>query len=111
MRERFNLGAPLTARDASARSFTDIFTLTSPRAQQDWPDIVARPVPELHESLVPLDAPLGQLGKSLLFAVFAMAEGFGKPVPDLKPEDPITGAEAIELGHETLGEFFPAMRD
>ena len=32
MRERFNLGRPLTARDASARSFADIFTLTSPQA-------------------------------------------------------------------------------
>jgi phospholipase C len=111
MRERFNLGAPITAREASARSFTDIFTLTSPRAQEDWPEIVARPVPELHQSLVPLDAPLGLLGKSLLFAVFAMAEGFGKPVPDLKPEDPITGAQAIAIGHEILGEVFPAMRD
>jgi phospholipase C len=111
MRERFNLGAPITARDASARSFTDIFTLSTPRAQEDWPEIIARPVPELHESLVPLDAPLSMLGKSLLFAVFAMAEGFGKPVPDLKPEDPIAGAEAIALAHETLGELFPAMRD
>ena len=111
MRERFNLGAPITAREASARSFTDIFTLSTPRAQEDWPEIIARPVPELHESLVPLDAPLSLLGKSLLFAVFAMAEGFGQPVPDLKPEDPITGAEAIALAHETLGEVFPAMRD
>jgi len=111
MRERFNLGARFTAREASARSFTDIFTLNSPRAQEDWPEIVARPVPELDESLVPLDAPLGLLGKSLLFAVFAMAESFGKPVPDIKPEDPITGAQAIAIGHETLGELFPAMRD
>ena len=37
MRQRFNLGQPLSARDASARSFADIFTLTSPRAQEDWP--------------------------------------------------------------------------
>ena len=111
MRERWNLGAPITAREASARSFTDIFTLSTPRAQEDWPEIIARPVPEMHESLVPLDAPLSLLGKSLLFAVFAMAEGFGQPVPDLEPEDPITGAEAIALAHEMLGELFPAMRD
>ena len=41
MRQRFNLGQPLNARDASAPSFANIFTLTSPRAQEDWPDVIA----------------------------------------------------------------------
>ena len=111
MRQRFNLGQPLTARDASARSFADIFTLTSPRAQEDWPQVTPRPVPEMHESLAPLDAPLGLLGKSLLLAVLAFAQGLGKTVPDIKPEDTITGAHAIAIGHEILGDIFPAMRD
>ena len=53
MRQRFNLGQPLSARDASARSFADIFTLTSPRAQEDWPQVTPRPVPEMHESARP----------------------------------------------------------
>ena len=111
MRQRFNLGQPLSARDASARSFADIFTLTSPRAQEDWPQVTPRAVPEMHESLTPLDAPLGLLGKSLLLAVLAFAQGLGKTVPDIKPEDTITGAHAIAIGHETLGDIFPAMRD
>jgi hypothetical protein len=92
MRQRFNLGQPLSARDASARSFADIFTLTSPRAPEDWPQVIPRPVPEMHESLAPLDAPLGLLGKSLLLAVLAFAHGLGKTIPDIKPEDTITGA-------------------
>ena len=37
MRERFDLGEPFSAREASAPSFADIFTLTTPRAQEDWP--------------------------------------------------------------------------
>ncbi len=81
MRQRFNLGQPLTARDASARSFADIFTLASPRAQEDWPHVTPRPVPVMHESLAPLDAPLGLLGKSLLLAVLAFAQGLGETVP------------------------------
>ena len=79
MRERYNLGDPFSAREASARSFADIFTLTTPRPQEDWPDVVARPVPVMHESLVPLDAPLGLLGKSLLLAVLSFAQSMGNP--------------------------------
>ena len=72
MRERFNLGEPFSAREAP-RSFADIFTLTTPRAQEDWPEVVARPVPVMPESLAPLDAPLELLGKSLLLAVLSFA--------------------------------------
>jgi phospholipase C len=110
MRERWNLGAPFGAREASAPSFADIFTLTSPRAQEDWPEIIPRPVPDMHESVAPLDAPLGLLGKSLLLGVLAFAQGMGKTVPEIKPEDTITGAQGIAIGHEILGELFPAMR-
>ena len=111
MRERFNLGEPFSAREARALRFADIFTLTTPRAQEDWPEVVARPVPVMHESVAPLDAPLGLLGKSLLFAVLSFAQGMGKPVPDIKREDTITGAQAISLGHELLGELFPGLRE
>ena len=65
----------------------------------------------MHESLAPLDAPLGMLGKSLLLAVLAFAQGLGKPVPDIKPEDTITGTQAISLGREALGENLPGMRE
>ena len=92
MRERWNLGPPFTAREASAPSFSNIFTLDSPRAQEDWPEIIPRPVPEMPESVVPLDAPLGLLGKSLLLSVLAMGKERGMSVPELKPEDTITGA-------------------
>jgi phospholipase C len=111
MRERWNLGAPFSAREASARSFSGIFTLTSPRAQEAFPEIIARPVAKMHESVAPLDAPLGLLGKSLLFGVLAFAQGQGKPTPHIAPADTISGAQAIALGHEILGELFPAMHD
>ena len=111
MRERFDLGPPLTARDADAPSFANIFTLTSPRAQEDWPQVAPRPVPEMRETFAPLDAPLGLLGTSLLHAVVAFAQGLGKTTPDIKPDETITGADAIALGHEALGDVFPGMRD
>ena len=73
--------------------------------------MVARPVPVMHESLAPLDAPLGLLGKSLLLAVLSFAEGLGKKVSDIKPEDTITGTQAISLGHAVVGEIFPGLRE
>ena len=90
--EHFNLGVPFTAREASAPSFANIFTLDAPRAQEDWPQIVPRPVPDMPEAVVPLDAPLGLLGRSLLFSVLAMAHDRALAVPDLKQDDPVTGA-------------------
>jgi phospholipase C len=111
MRGRWNLGAPLSAREATARSFADIFTLQAPRAPEDWPEIIARPVPTMPDPLLALDAPLGLLGKTLLLSVLSMAHMFGKPVPDIDPDATITGSEALAIGHEALGEIFPAMRD
>jgi phospholipase C len=34
----------------------------------------------------------------------------GATVPDVPPNAVITGAEAIAIGHEVLGDLFPAMR-
>jgi hypothetical protein len=111
MRGHWNLGAPFSGREATARSFADIFTLETPRASEDWPDIIARPMPRMPDSLVALDAPLGLLGKTLLSSVLSMAQMFGKPVPAIDPNATMTGSEAIAIGHEVLGEIFPAMRD
>ena len=86
-------------------------TLTTPRTQDQFPDIIARPVPVMHDSVAPLDAPLGLLGTSLLLGVLAFAESLGKTVPHLAPGDTISGSQAVAIGHEVLGELFPAMRD
>jgi phospholipase C len=110
MRERWNLGAPFTNRDASARSFASVLSLTSPRPPEDWPEVIARPVPEMPETLVPLDAPLGLLGQSLFRAVLSLGAALGATVPDLQPNAEITGAQAMALAHDVLGDLFPAMR-
>jgi phospholipase C len=111
MRERWNLGAPLTARDASARSFASVHSLSKPRAQEDWPDVVARPVPKGSDSVVPLDAPLGILGKALFAAVLSLGRGMGVPVPEIDPKQPINGAQAIAITGEILGDLFPGLRE
>jgi hypothetical protein len=48
---------------------------------------------------------------ALIWAALRLGpQGLGKPVPDLKPEEPITGGQAVAIGHEVLGDLFPAMR-
>ena len=47
IRERWSLGAPLTARDAAARDLGPVLTLDRPRDPEGWPDVIPRPVPEL----------------------------------------------------------------
>ena len=59
---------------------------------------------------MPLDAPLNGLGKALFGGVLALGKGMGATVPDLPPDAVITGAEAIAMSHEILGDLFPAMR-
>jgi phospholipase C len=110
MRERWNLGEPLTARDASARSFARVNSLTKPRPQEEWPEVLARPVPKGPASVIPLNAPLGILAKAVFAGVLALGRGMGAAVPEIAPEEPISGAQAIEISHEVLGKLFPALR-
>ena len=82
LRDRWNLGAPFTARDATAPSIRPVFTLDQPRAPEDWPDVVARPVPPMPESLMPLDAPLTGLAQTLIGAVLTLGKLMGATVPN-----------------------------
>jgi phospholipase C len=68
-------------------------------------------VPKGPDSLIPLDAPLGILAKALFAGVLSLGKGLGAAVPEINPEEPINGAQAIEISHEVLGELFPALRD
>jgi hypothetical protein len=45
LRKSWNLGEALTWRDASARTFDDLFTLDEPRDPETWASITALPVP------------------------------------------------------------------
>lgn len=110
MRERWDLGEPFTERDATARSFSSIFTLDEPREQADWPDILARPVEEMSEPLMPLSAPLNGLGQALFGGLMALGKQMGAVVPDVDPDAIITGEEAIAVTHDMFGDLFPAMR-
>jgi phospholipase C len=107
LRERWSLGAPLTARDAAAPELTPLLTLDTPRAPEDWPEVIAQPVPDYDQSLLPLDKPLTTLQKGGIFAVLSLGKALGHPVPDIPRDAELSGAQAIAMLGELCGNLFP----
>lgn len=48
LRKTWNLGEAFTQRDASARTFDDLFTLQTPHDPETWVNVTALPVPAWH---------------------------------------------------------------
>jgi len=110
LRQRWSLGPPLTGRDAAARDLTPVLSLDSPRPPEEWPEVVARPVPGFEVALVPPDAPMSALQKGSLHALLAMGRHLGQVVPELKLDAEVKGAEAIEMISDLFGHLFPQLR-
>ena len=107
LRERWSLGAPLTARDANARDLTPLIALGTPRAPEDWPDVQTPPVPTYDQSMAPLDKPLTTMQKGGIFAVLSLAKDLGYTVPDLALDTEVSGAQAIAMLDDLLPRIFP----
>jgi phospholipase C len=109
LRERWQLGAPLTARDAAALSLAPVLSLDTPRDPDDWPDVTPRPVPAFSPARVPLEARLEGLCKAACFPVLALAKDMGLPAPDIDQDEAIGRADAIALIDEVFGHMFPGL--
>jgi phospholipase C len=110
MRERWSLGPPLTARDAVARDIAPVLSLEKPRAPENWPEVVPRPVPKFDVALLPPDLPVSVLGKGLLHASLAFEKTLGARVPTIPPDADLTGAEAVAIIRDTAFSLFPGLR-
>jgi phospholipase C len=108
LRERFSLGPPLTGRDAIAADIAPVLTRDTPRPQDDWPDVSARPVPETLGTLVQMDKPLPPLGKYLLGTAIALDTMNTGHVPDIDPKT-ATGAEARAYMIERQARIWPGL--
>ena len=107
LRERWSLGAPLTARDANAPDLAPLLTLATPRAPEDWPDVQAPPVPTYDHSMASPDQPLTTMQKGGIFAVLSLGKDLGYTVPDLALDTEISGAQAIAMLGDLLARVFP----
>ncbi len=110
LRERWQLGVPLTARDGAARDLAPVLSLDSPRDPDGWPEVTPRPVPPFSPARVPPEARLRGLGKAACFPVLAFAKRLGLPAPDLSQDEAIGHAEAMVLMDDLCGHMFPGLR-
>ena len=110
LRERWDLGGPLTQRDAEAPDLALIFTRDEPRRPEDWPDVHPQPVPEFDESLIPLHKPLSPLAKAIVGGGATLAHSLDHDAPEIDDIDSLTGAEALQRLRETVGHLFPLLQ-
>jgi phospholipase C len=111
LRQRWPLGAPLTARDAIAADIAPVLTLDTPRDPADWPDVSPRPVPPYTAQIPAPEAAMVGLGRAALHAVIALAERRGKDIPALTTDVTVGRADAIALITDLAGDLFTRLQD
>ena len=110
LREAWDLGPPLTGRDAAARTFHQLFDLAEPRDPDTWPQITALPVPPFQEERVAAGQALSPLGRHLCHGLREHErQRLGTAPPD-DPDEEISPAVALEIIHGVAGRIFPLLR-
>jgi phospholipase C len=110
LRRRWQLGPPLTERDAVAPDLSPVLSLDTPRDPGQWPEVSPRPVPPYTGQILAPEAALGGLGKAALHACAALATHFGKPSPEFKEDEELTRANGAELLNDMAGDMFVQLR-
>ena len=110
LRQQWDLGDPLTARDAAARTFSGVLTLDTPRDPDTWPDPKPRPVPEFQTDNAALGATLSAIGKDLLAGIHTFAEQQHMEIDGL-PADPtqLAADQVVPVLRRFVGSFFPQL--
>ncbi len=109
LRQQWDLGEPLTGRDAVARTFEGVLTLDTPRHPDTWPDPQARPVPEFQGDNAALGAMLSAIGHDLLGGIEAFAEQQGTPIPELATGGELPPDQLVGILRRFVGTFFPQL--
>ncbi len=108
LRERWNLGPPLTGRDATAPSIAPVLTRTTPRAQEDWPEVAPQPVPQMADPLLALDKPLPPLGQYLLGVAIALDTNYTGHHARIDPKT-ATSNEANDYMNDRTARIYPGL--
>jgi phospholipase C len=111
LRKVWSLGEPFTQRDASARTFDDLFTLDTPRDPSTWATVTARPVPAWQLDAEAVNKGLSGLGKTMGQGVIGLAKELGVDLPPQAdaPDAEITPDVMLDLLREICLHFFPLL--
>ena len=110
LRERWSLGAPLTARDASALDIAPILSLGQARAPEDWPTVTPLSVPQFNFTQFAPNRPLSVLGKGVFYGLLEFEKQMGGTVPEVPKDTEITAAQADEIIRNGALSIFPGLR-
>jgi phospholipase C len=111
LRKVWGLGAPFTRRDASARTFDDVFALDAPREPRTWAAVVPRPVPAWTMDPEVVGKGLSTLGKGMGPALVTKARDLGVELPaELDaPGAALTPALVVPFLRQVAGHLFPLL--
>jgi hypothetical protein len=111
MRKLWDLGDPLTDRDAIAKPFDYVFTRQTPREPKDWAAINARPAPDYHVNWEYTNHSLSALGKAMTPGIIAQlkARGFDLPAEVDSPDFALTPQIAWSLVELAAYHLFPTL--
>ncbi len=111
LRKVWGLGEPFTGRDASARTFEQVFTLDEPRDPGTWPDVQARPVPAWTMDPEVVGQALSGLGKAVVSGMIAHAREMGIQLPPGTGDDGsnLSRADLVQLVRDIAFHFFPGL--
>ncbi len=111
LRKVWDLGPPLTDRDAHARTFEDVFTRVEPLDPASWVDVQSQPVPAWTMDPAVLGRAISGLGKAVIPGLLAYAKELGIDLPP-GVDDPTTDlppAELVDLTRQIALHFFPGL--
>jgi phospholipase C len=110
LRKRWQLGGPLTGRDAVAADIAQVLSLQTPRDPQDWPEVTPQQVPQYQGVIPAPQAALAGLCKAAFHACAALARYRGKDVPELTLDENISRADGVALLNDLAGDAFVQLR-
>jgi phospholipase C len=111
LRKVWDLGEPLTQRDAAARTFEDLFTLDEARDPRTWVTCTALPVPAWHLDDEALGKGLSGLGKSMGHGLLEHAREIGLELPPQldEPAAEVTAEAILDVFRHVAWHYFPLL--
>jgi phospholipase C len=112
LRKAWDLGAPFTQRDASARTFDHVFARGTPRDPQTWATVAAQPLPAWAIDYQTMGQALGYLGKDVAPGIIEHARQMGVKLPPQldDPSTELTPQLIVEVIRDVAFHYFPSWR-